>query len=107
MKIKGRSNIEIQEALFKKHGIKHSVEYISSLWRNKIPKLIAEKEKKDFLVWYYTHEDPEGAKWKRCSCCGQTKLAHPKFFSKNNTSKDGFYSLCKECRSEKNKKDKK
>lgn len=22
-------------------GIKHSVEYISSLWRNKIPKLIA------------------------------------------------------------------
>lgn len=96
MKIKGRSNLEIQAALEKKHGIKHSVEYISSLWRNKIPKLIAERERMDYLVWHYTHE--EEGKWKKCSCCGQTKLAHSKFFSKNKTSKDGFYSICKECR---------
>lgn len=96
MKIKGRSNLEIQAALEKKHGVKHSVEYISSLWRNKIPKLIAEKEKTDFLIWYYTHEE-EGT-WKKCSCCGQLKLAHNRFFSKNKTSKDGFYSICKECR---------
>lgn len=96
MKIKGCSNLEIQAALEKRHGVKHSVEYISSLWRNKIPKLIAEKEKTDFLVWYYTHEE-EGV-WKKCSCCGQLKLAHNRFFSKNKTSKDGFYSICKECR---------
>lgn len=96
MKIKGYSNLEIQAALEKRHGVKHSVEYISSLWRNKIPKLIAEKEKTDFLVWYYTHEE-EGV-WKKCSCCGQLKLAHNRFFSKNKTSKDGFYSICKECR---------
>lgn len=96
LKIQGYTNLEIQEVLERKHGIKHSVEYISSLWRNKIPRIIAEKEREDFLIWYYTHEE-EGV-WKKCSCCGQLKLAHNKFFSKNKTSKDGFYSICKECR---------
>ena len=83
---------------------KHSVEYISSLWRKKIPKLIAEKEQKDYLIWYYL--EVQKGKWKRCSRCGQIKLAHNKFFSKNNTSKDGWYSICKECRNKKNKEKK-
>ena len=43
----------------------------------------------------------EKGKWKRCSRCGQIKLAHNHFFSKNNTSKDHFYSICKECRNKK------
>ena len=95
-KIDGKSNQEIQRLLKEKYNTTHSVEYISSLWRNKIPKLIAEEEEKRALVWYYT--EVEKGKWKRCSRCGQVKLAHNKFFSKNNTSKDGFYSICKECR---------
>ena len=98
-KIDGKQNVEIQELLFEKHGIKHSVEYLSSLWRNKIPKLIAEQAVDDWLVWHYTAE--ERGKWKRCSRCGQIKLAHNHFFSKNKTSKDGFYSICKECRNKK------
>lgn len=100
-KIDGKSNLEIKTLLHQKYGINHSVEYISSLWRKKIPKLIAEYEEKRVLVWYYT--EVEKGKWKRCSRCGQVKLAHNKFFSKNNTSKDGFYSICKECRNKKNK----
>ena len=101
LKLQGKSNIEIQAALESKHGVRHSVEYLSSLWCKKIPKLIAEREKLDFLVYYYTSVKPEEAKWKKCSKCGQTKLAHNKFFSKNNTSKSGFYSICKECRNSK------
>ena len=100
-KIDGRSNAEIQMLLEADYQIKHSVEYISSLWRNKIPKLLAEYETKRYLNWYYTTQ--ERGKWKRCSRCGQVKLAHNLYFSKNKTSKDGFYSICKDCR---NKKDK-
>ena len=98
-KIDGKQNVEIQELLYRDHGVKHSVEYISSLWRNKIPKLLAEKETNDYLTWYYTMV--EKGKWKRCSRCGQIKLAHNRFFSKNKTSKDGYYSICKECRNKK------
>ena len=98
-KIDGKTNVDIQELLYKTHGIKHSLEYISSLWRNKIPKLIAEQAEEDYLIWYYTTQ--EKGKWKKCSRCGQIKLAHNRFFSKNKTSKDGYYSICKCCRNKK------
>ena len=52
-KIDGKSNLEIQNLLDEEFGVKHSIEYISSLWRNKIPKLIAEQAELDFLDWYY------------------------------------------------------
>ena len=98
-KIDGKTNADIQELLYKAHGVKHSLEYISSLWRNKIPKLIAEQAEEDYLIWYYTTQ--EKGKWKKCSRCGQIKLAHNRFFSKNKTSKDGYYSICKCCRNKK------
>ena len=101
-KIDGKQNAEIQTLLNLKHGVKHSVEYISSLWRNKIPKLLAEQAQDDYLIWHYTIK--EKGKWKRCSRCGQIKLAHNRFFSKNKTSKDGFYSICKCCRNNKSGK---
>lgn len=98
-KIDGRTNLEIQEHLNREYGIEHSVEYISSLWRNKIPKLIAARAQEDWLLYHFTFE--ERGKWKRCSRCGEMKLAHNMFFSKNKTSKDGFYSICKCCRNTK------
>lgn len=103
-KIEGRTNSEIQKLLIEKHGLHHTVEYISSLWRNKIPKILSEKAKEDYLIWYYT--EVEYGTWKRCTRCGEVKLAHNRFFSKNNTSKDGYYSICKECRNSKNKEKK-
>ena len=98
-KIDGMQNIEIQQTLQFEFGIKHSVEYISSLWRNKIPKLIAAAAEDEYLNWYYLNV--EKGKYKRCSRCGKIKLAHNKYFSKNKTSKDGFYSICKNCRNAK------
>ena len=98
-KIDGKSNAEIQEQLKDDYGIKHSVEYISSLWRNKIPKMIADKAAEDQIIWHYTNE--EYGPWKKCGRCGQFKIAHHKFFSKNKTSKDGWYSICKCCRNKK------
>lgn len=95
-KIDGKTNVEIQSLLQQQHDVHYSVEYISSLWRNKIPKMIVETAKKDFLLWYYTNQ--EKGKWKKCSRCGEIKLAHNIFFSRNTSSKDGYYSICKDCR---------
>jgi hypothetical protein len=100
-KIAGLTNAEVQQVLIKNHNTHFTPEYISALWRNKIPKILSEKAKEDYLIWYYT--EVEYGTWKRCSCCGEMKLAHNRFFSKNNTSKDGFYSICKACRRAKNK----
>ena len=99
-KIDGLQNVEIQEKIEEEFGIKHSLEYISSLWRNKIPKIIASQAEDEILDWYYLNI--EKGKYKKCSRCGEIKLAHNKYFSKNKTSKDGFYSICKVCRNKKN-----
>ena len=101
-KIDGMQNVDIQTALQEEFGITHSLEYISSLWRKKIPKLIASTAEDEYLNDYYLNI--ERGHYKKCSRCGQVKLAHNKYFSKNKTSRDGFYSICKCCRNSKSKK---
>lgn len=98
-KISGYQNREIQEKIYNEFDILHSVEYISSLWRKKIPKIIASAAEDEWLNWYYLNK--EYGKYKKCSRCGEIKLAHNKYFSKNKTSKDTFYSICKKCRNKK------
>ena len=98
-KIDGLQNIEIQNLIEEEFGVKHSIEYISSLWRNKIPKIIASAAEDQVLDWYMLNEMK--GKYKRCSRCKQIKLAHNKYFSKNKTSRDGYYSICKVCRNQK------
>ena len=98
-KIDGLTSKEVLEKIQQKHDVSYSVEYLSRLWRKKIPKIIADTAKKDWLVWHYTFE--ERGEWKRCSRCHEIKLAHPYFFTKNKTAKDGWYSLCKDCRNKK------
>lgn len=98
MKIDKMQNIEIQEALKEEFDTTYSVEYLSSLWRNKIPKLIAAAAIEDFITWEYT---TKGYPMKRCSKCGCVKPAHNQFFSKNKTSTDNLYSICKRCRNKK------
>ena len=101
-KVDGLQNADIQERIQEEFGIKHSLEYISSLWRNKIPKIIASEAENNLLNWYYLNETK--GKYKKCSRCHKIKLAHNKYFSKNKTSRDGFYSICKCCRNSKDKK---
>ena len=98
LKIDKKQNEEIKEALLEEFGTTYSVEYISSLWRNKIPKLIAVQAQEDFLTHKYKKN---GMYMKKCSKCGQLKPAHNLFFSRNKTSKDSWYSICKKCRNKK------
>lgn len=102
-KIDGMQNKQIKEKIQQDYGVTYSITYLSAIWRQKIPKIIAEKAKQEWIIWHYTFE--EKGKWKRCSRCHQIKLAHPYFFTKNKTAKDGWYSMCKCCRNK--KKDKK
>lgn len=99
LKIDGLSNKDIITQLQKKFNITYSIEYLSSLWRKKIPKKISQQAKQDWIIWYYTKK--EKGVWKKCSRCNKIKLAHPYFFTKNKTAKDGYYSLCKKCRNKK------
>lgn len=97
-KIDGMQNIEIQQTLEAEFGIKHSLEYISSLWRNKIPKMIALQAENDFVEHEFKRQ---GLPYKKCSKCGQLKPAHNNFFSINRAAKDKWYSICKKCRNKK------
>ena len=98
-KIDGLQNKDIAVKIKQKHDVSYSIEYLSVIWRKKIPKIIAETAKQDWIVWHYSHQ--EKGKWKRCSRCHEVKLAHPYFFTKNKTAKDGLYSMCKCCRNKK------
>lgn len=49
-KIAECQNSEIQKILLDKYGTTHSLEYISSLWRKKIPDIIASKAEDDYLI---------------------------------------------------------
>lgn len=48
-KIDGLQNVELRKVLENEFGVSHSVEYISSLWRNKIPNLIASTAEDEYL----------------------------------------------------------
>lgn len=98
-KIDGLSNADIRQKLQEEFGLVHSEEHISTLWRNKIPAIIASTAEDDYLNWYYLEVAP--GTYKRCSKCGEVKLAHNKYFAFNKSSKDGFYSVCKACRNKK------
>lgn len=100
--IDGCSGAEIAEKMADKYSVFHSEQYFSTLWCRKIPKMIAEQAQKDWLYWHWRFEDPDGARWKTCNTCGRTKPAHYLFFHKN-TSKDGFYSKCRDCRSKRSR----
>lgn len=96
-KIDGRTNEEINLSLEENFSTSYSNEYLSTLFNHKIPKVIAAGAAADELE--FTHTFKEKGKWKKCNRCGQIKLAHSTFFSKNTGSSDGLYSICKACRS--------
>ena len=101
-KIDGLQNKDIAARIKQDYDVSYSVEYLSAVWRKKIPKIIADKAKEEWIVWHYTYD--EKGKWKRCSRCHEIKLAHPYFFTRNKTAKDGWYSMCKCCRNKKKDK---
>lgn len=100
MKMDKVPNCDIAKHMRDVYGISRSEQYYSTLWNVKVPKAIVNNVRRKWLIKHYV--DPVAGKWKVCSKCGRKLLAHPMFFSRN-TSRDGYYSVCKKCRSEKRK----
>lgn len=98
-KIDKLPNTEIQAILQEKYGTTHSQEYISSLYRNKIPQLIVDQMKEDWVNYIYLHHMK--GEYKTCTRCKETKLALNRYYSINRTATSRFYSVCKKCRSKK------
>lgn len=98
-KIIGSRNDEIREGLIEIFGVDHTQEYISSLYRNKIPQIIADAATEEWIDYMYMNK-LKGT-YKRCSRCKEIKLANNRNFSINRTSSSQFYSICKECRNSK------
>ena len=98
-KIIGASNNEIRDILKEKFDLDHTQEYISSLYRNKIPQLIAEAAEAQWVNNMFMNKLK--GNYKKCTRCGEIKLANNRNFSINRTSSSNFYSICKVCRNKK------
>lgn len=84
----------IKEKLFEKFGLTHSANYISTIWKQKICKEIAETAKLHFD--YFLNRNHQ-FKWKKCNQCGKIKLKDPREFMRKSRSSDGLSNRCKEC----------
>ena len=75
-----------------------SPEYCSLLWNNHFPKLVDEYFKMlNMIEKFYNSGQP----YKVCNRCGSILPINDLFFSPNKSSWNGYYSLCKGCRSNK------
>lgn len=100
-KIDGLKNADIRELLHSQFDVWYTPEYITALWTKKIPNLIAETAKRDFVIWQTRSRK---LPTKKCGKCGRVLPKADLFFSPNSGSKDGYYSICKDCRSTKSRR---
>lgn len=98
-RIDGLTNEQIQIKLQEQYNVYHATDYISRLWTKKIPSLIAAEAQEQYLDYHYL--EIEKVDYKKCSRCGQIIPKIERYFSRNKSSKDGYYSICKKCRSKK------
>lgn len=92
-KIDGLKREDICERLFDKYEILVSEQYISKVTKNIIPQKILNKFIEDYEDWLYTYKIR--GNWKKCSKCGEIKLA--KYFGVDTRNKSGLKSICKKC----------
>lgn len=84
----------IKEKLEKDFNLTHSANYISTIWKQKICKEIAETAQLHYD--YYLNRNKPFA-WKKCVQCGRIKLKDTREFMRKSRSSDGLASRCKEC----------
>lgn len=93
-KMEQKSNNEIIEFVNKKYGKRYTVNYISTIFKQKILGEIATAAA-EHLEIIKNLNDP--SKFIRCTNCGRLLLKNSNNFTKKKRSKHGYSSRCKKC----------
>lgn len=95
VKVDGMPSDGVSTHMLQHWSMCHTPQYWSSVWKNKVPKMITDQAKKDYICFYW--RSTGYGHWQTCRKCGRTLPAHPVFFTTNGP--DRFYSTCRDCRS--------
>lgn len=101
LKKKGLKNREIADIVNKEFGKAYTVNYISTIFRQKVIKKINESAKLHLEI---IENLPFPENFKRCSCCGKSLLKDPRNFIRKTRTSDGYAARCKVCDKKVNKK---
>lgn len=94
LKKKGLKNREIADIVNKEFGKAYTVNYISTIFRQKVIKKINESAKLHLEI---IENLPFPENFKRCSCCGKSLLKDPRNFIRKTRTSDGYAARCKIC----------
>ena len=94
LKIQKQTNQQIQNYINDKYNKSYTINYISTIFRQKIIPSIIEgiKYHQDIIENLFFEEE-----FKTCIKCGHTLLIHPHNFVRKARSRDGFNNKCKNC----------
>lgn len=84
------SDADVAEEMARRLGVHRTEKYWSQQWRLYVPRAVCDRARRLWLLRHW-------GKWKICRGCGRALPAHPMWFTRN-TSRDGYYSRCKDCR---------
>lgn len=103
LKIKKKKNQDIANYINQKYGKSYTSNYISTIFKQKIIKKIAETAAyhQKVIESIFFPED-----FKTCNTCGITLLKSSENFVRKERSKDGFTNRCKKCDKEERKRKK-
>ena len=101
LKKKGLKNREIADIVNEEFGKAYTVNYISTIFRQKVIKKINESAKLHLEI---IENLPFPENFKRCSCCGKSLLKDPRNFIRKTRTSDGYAARCKVCDKKVNKK---
>lgn len=87
-------NVEIARIINDKYETNHSLNYISTIYKQIICPAVA-----DYVRYHYREYECRNDRfsWKRCNCCGKLKLKDIRNFVRKARSCDGLANRCKEC----------
>ena len=94
MKLNKKKNSDIAWDINHKYGKTYTVNYISTIFRQRIiPKINKAAEYHEKIISNIFFEE----EFKTCTSCGETMLRSADNFTRKSRSSDGFSSRCKRC----------